>query len=217
MTLIIGCVSQKGGVGRSTLSRLLAREYAANDWKVKIADMDTRQLTSTNWNARRDSNGITPSIEAQAHKNVAQALRTASNYECLIFDSKPFSSAETIDIAKISDIVLIPSGYSLDDLQPTIVLANDLVNAGIPRNRIAVVFSRVGDSEAEAAEAKQYISSANYYYVPYEIPERTGYRRASDLGKALTETSFPSLNDAADKVVTAIGQRIEEIKKPVNK
>jgi len=36
MTVLVGMVSQKGGVGKSTLARLLAREYAQAGWKVKI-------------------------------------------------------------------------------------------------------------------------------------------------------------------------------------
>lgn len=49
MTLMIGMVSQKGGVGKSTMSRLVAREYAAAGWEVKIADLDVSQGTSLNF------------------------------------------------------------------------------------------------------------------------------------------------------------------------
>jgi chromosome partitioning protein len=40
MAVIIAMVSQKGGIGKSTLSRLIAREYANAGWSVKIADLD---------------------------------------------------------------------------------------------------------------------------------------------------------------------------------
>jgi MinD-like ATPase involved in chromosome partitioning or flagellar assembly len=40
VALLIGVVSQKGGVGKSTLCHLIAREYAAGSWNVKIADLD---------------------------------------------------------------------------------------------------------------------------------------------------------------------------------
>ena len=40
MALIIGVVSQKGGMGKSTIARLIARELAAQDWEVKIGDLD---------------------------------------------------------------------------------------------------------------------------------------------------------------------------------
>ena len=49
----LGVVGQKGGIGKSTLARLLAREYAASGWNVKIADLDPGQGTSFNWNNRR--------------------------------------------------------------------------------------------------------------------------------------------------------------------
>lgn len=194
MTLIIACVSQKGGVGKSTLARMLAREYAANDWSVKIADMDSKQLTSTRWNARRNENGFQPEIEVQNHKTVSQALRTAQNYDLLIFDSKPHSSSETLEIAKEADIILIPTGYSLDDLEPTVTLANDLVKGKVDRQKIHIVFSRTGNSESEAQEARDYVQAAKYQAIGSELPERTTYRRASDLGKAATETTHPSTN-----------------------
>lgn len=53
MSYIIGFVSQKGGVGKSTLARLVAREYAVNQWNVKIADLDPGQGTSYKWQDRR--------------------------------------------------------------------------------------------------------------------------------------------------------------------
>ena len=53
MAIILGIVSQKGGVGKSTIARLIAREFAQNDWSVKIADMDIQQGTSFQWYKRR--------------------------------------------------------------------------------------------------------------------------------------------------------------------
>jgi chromosome partitioning protein len=39
---------EKGGVGKSTLARLIAREYAATKWNGKIVDLDIGQGTSFN-------------------------------------------------------------------------------------------------------------------------------------------------------------------------
>jgi cellulose biosynthesis protein BcsQ len=46
---IIALISQKGGVGKSALARLLAVEFLRAGWAVKIADLDTMQGTSTKW------------------------------------------------------------------------------------------------------------------------------------------------------------------------
>src|SRR4051794_37335074 len=40
MVVTIGVISQKGGVGKSTVARLIAREFAQAGWNVKIADLD---------------------------------------------------------------------------------------------------------------------------------------------------------------------------------
>lgn len=43
MASVVAFVSQKGGVGKSTLARALAREAAAGGLRVKVADLDTQQ------------------------------------------------------------------------------------------------------------------------------------------------------------------------------
>jgi Mrp family chromosome partitioning ATPase len=39
--MIISLVSQKGGVGKTALARLLAVEFARSGWDVKLVDLDT--------------------------------------------------------------------------------------------------------------------------------------------------------------------------------
>jgi len=68
MAVIIAIVSQKGGLGRSTLSRLIARAYANAEWNGKIADLDVGQGTSFNWQGRRLQNDIKPVIPVEAAK-----------------------------------------------------------------------------------------------------------------------------------------------------
>ena len=63
MTYIIGMVSQKGGVGKSTLARMMAREFVAGGLTTKIADLDTQQQTCTHWAGRRAEAGVTPELQ----------------------------------------------------------------------------------------------------------------------------------------------------------
>ena len=74
MTYKIGFVSQKGGCGKSTLARLLAREVAVNNMSIKIADMDLKQSTSSRWVGRRAENGIEPTIRSETFADVKTAL-----------------------------------------------------------------------------------------------------------------------------------------------
>ena len=74
MSYKIAMVAQKGGVGKSTLARIIAVEAAKGGLKTKIADLDTQQTTSVNWSARRAENGITPDIRAEAFSSIETAL-----------------------------------------------------------------------------------------------------------------------------------------------
>ena len=58
VAIVIGVGSHKGGVGKSTIARLIAAEYARNNWEVKIADLDLSQGTSYHWHERRLQAGV---------------------------------------------------------------------------------------------------------------------------------------------------------------
>lgn len=193
MAYIIGFVSQKGGVGKSTLARLLAREAAAGGASVKIADTDIQQGTSYHWMRRRAQNGIEPDIAVQTFKSVPLALKEAENHDIYILDGAPHASKDTLEIARACDLIVIPSSQGLDDLDPAILLAHDLVNAGLSVSRLRFALVKVTDSESEIQAARDYITRAGYTVLEGEIPVRTGFSRAHDLGQAVSEVPFKSL------------------------
>src|ERR671914_2706755 len=156
MTFIISLVSQKGGVGKSTLARLIAREAAVGGLSVKIADLDTQQQTCTRWAARRIAQGIAPEIEVQPVGNVARIVRDeAPRYDLYIFDGAPQTSKQTLEVAQSSDLVIIPASESLEDREPAAVLANDLYTKNIPAKRIAFALCLVGSSPKQIEEARR--------------------------------------------------------------
>ena len=93
MATIIAFVSQKGGVGKSTLARALAREAADGGLKIKIADLDTQQGTSIDWHRTRLNAGIKPDVAAEAFASAEQALKAADHYDLLIIDGPARSPA----------------------------------------------------------------------------------------------------------------------------
>lgn len=211
MTQKIGIISQKGGVGRSTITRLLAREFAFAEYAVLIADMDTAQSTSFRWNQRRLNNNVLPTIDVQQFNNVRRVLRLSESYDLIIFDGAPYASGQTLEIAKNSDLVVIPSGSSLDDLEPAVMLANELKSNSIPVDRISILLNHTGNSDLETREAFEFLSRLPYYVYDLDLPERTTYRRAVDMGKAPTETTHVSTNERAEKIAELIANRLNEI------
>jgi chromosome partitioning protein len=207
MGLAIAVVSQKGGVGKSTLARLIAREYAAHDWRVQIADADLAQTTSLRWQTRRQAAGVEPAVAVEPLR-MDEIERRMEQFDLIVMDGAPHSSANTLRMANAADLVILPTGLALDDLEPAVLLAHELVKESIPKQRIAFALCRVGDNETEISEARAYLERAGYRVLAGEIPERTAYRRASDAGRSLTETRFASLNERADALAQSIMNRL---------
>src|SRR5262245_4611442 len=209
MTTIIAFVSQKGGVGKSTLSRALAREAAHNGLKVKIADLDTQQGTSVDWHRTRLQAGIKPAVAAEAFATAAQALKIAEHYDLLIIDGPARTSSGTLDIAKVADLVVQPTGASRDDLLPAVREFHALVQAGIPKDKMVFALNHIG-TPAEEAEARAYIAEAGYAVLEGCLLERPAYRKAQNTGHAVTETSFRHLNSKADALIQTLIDRVGE-------
>lgn len=210
MPIIIGVVSQKGGVGKSTVARLVAREFAAQGWQVKIGDLDIAQATSFHWRSRRLHYAVEPDISIEQFGRVEQALTHAVQYDVLILDGAPHATQATQQIAAASDLVIIPTGLAVDDLEPGVRLAHELAQQ-MSRQKIVFALCRVGSSKPEIAEARRYLADAGYTVLDGELPEQVGYRRASDEGRAATETRYPSLNRRAEVLAQSMVNIIAEL------
>lgn len=208
MGAIIGFVSQKGGVGKSTLARGIGREAAAGGLSVKIADLDVQQGTSVNWYRRRLEAGIEPLFSVESFKTAAQALKLSSQFDYLIIDGPARASAATLEIARAATLIVQPTGSSVDDLEPAVLTFHELVRDGISRDILVFALSRVG-TDAEAAEARAYVKQAGYTVLDGSIQERPAYRQASNVGLSITETRYPQLNKRADVLIQAIVDRTD--------
>jgi chromosome partitioning protein len=197
--LVVGCASQKGGVAKSSLARLLARELATQGRRVLLADLDVLQATSLEWARRRADVGLQPEVRVVRCDSVKQALKQArhADAECLVLDARGFADAQTLEVAQAAGALLIPSGLGVDDLLPSVRLAHELTRAGIPQARIGMALCRSGDTPSEITEAARYIDEAGYHCLPIAWPERAGYRRAHDEGRVATEARHPSLRAKA--------------------
>src|SRR6476620_6526091 len=207
MPTVIAFISQKGGVGKSSLARALAREAAAGGLVVKIADLDTQQGTSVDWHRQRLDSALEPTVAVEAFKTADQALAVAGAYDLLVIDGPARTSRATLSIAQLADLVVQPTGASADDLRPAIREFHALVQAGISTQKLVFVLNRIG-TDSEEADTRSYINEAGYDALPGCLPERPAYRQAQNLGYAVTETRFPKLNERAGALIQALIDRI---------
>jgi chromosome partitioning protein len=203
MTKILGLISQKGGVGKSTLARAIACEAKKADLNVKIADFDLQQGTFTKWHQRRLQSDLEEVGSVEMFKSVRAALEAGDGFDLLIMDGEGRASEKTLEIARVADLAIIPCGVSNDDTEPTCELAKALVDKGIPRSKIAVTLSRVG-SEASANRAREDIEARGFMVVEGYVPEKTSYADAQYVGKSILETRHQSVNDKSQTFIDTL-------------
>lgn len=206
----IACVSQKGGVGKSTLARDIAVQFSINKWDVRIVDLDDRQTTSIIWQENRIRGGFTPPIHVYGCKNADTAL-SVNGCDLVVFDGKPYSDHETRKIAESSDLVVIPTGPSLDDLYPQVLLAHELIKTRMWASRILFVLNSItSDLDGkEVAEAREFLDKAGYRVAKSVIMRRSSFGQAQSRGQSISEVSAPTLRAQAVGVIEEIGQLLE--------
>ena len=207
--LVIACLSQKGGVGKSTIARLVARTYASAGWTVKICDFNTKQLTSQNWSRHRAANGIEPVILAEAFISPSRLRR--EDYNLVVADGKPDSDQSSMDIAKVSDLIIVPTGLSMDDLEPQLRFAKELASKGVDAQRILFVLNKTDDSKVALREAKGYLEE--FAVADQDIVAKNSYQRAQNHGQAISEVAdhVGSLSERADLLAAEIVSYVNQL------
>ena len=208
--MIISLISQKGGVGKSALARLIAVEYAKAGWAVKIGDLDTGQGSTAKWKARRDQNGIAPEIPVEKYATVDRAINDAENYDLMVLDGPAFAERRGMSMAQASDLIIIPAGYSLDDMDPQIETAYELEEKGIDSDQIVFIFCRAEGSASEDAAARLYMKKARVNVLGPVFPERPSIRQAHNTGRAASEVSYLSIKSKVLLLAQAIADKLNQ-------
>ena len=210
MTIIIAIISQKGGVGKSTISRAIAVQVAEENLKPLLADLDIQQKTSFDWAERRKIHEDIIQIEARAYRSHDEALTEMKDFDVIILDSKGYTDEQTADICKKADLVVHPCGFSVDDRKPTFITLNTLVKLGIPKERLNVVL--IGDhTEASEAEIRTYFSKGGYHVIDGFLRKKKIYELALNEGLSVTEASRKDYRIEASKLTESISKRLEVV------
>jgi chromosome partitioning protein len=211
MAAVIAFISQKGGVGKSTLARALAAVCAQAGLEVVLADLDPRQQTLIQWQKARTAQRVSPRLSVEPFDNAAEAvIERAEACDLLILDTPGGVNDDTLAVARMAHLIVQPTGPSLDDVHPTVLLFHELVAVGIPKSRLVAALCRVLDDEEEAV-ARAYLKEAGYEVLEGSIPESLTYRVAHNRGRSLTETNEQAFNERADALIEALLTKVAAI------
>src|SRR5215831_2684263 len=141
--IIVAFVSHKGGTGKSTLARALAAVVAHAGLKVRIADLDPQQETVLYWEKLRSEGHTDPPIAVEGFDSAADAIESAELDELLIIDAPAHATRGTLELAQAATLVVQPTGAGVDDLRPAVLLFHELLQAGVPKDRLVIALSRI--------------------------------------------------------------------------
>lgn len=196
MSVVVAFLSQKGGVGKSTLARSLGVVASRAGLRVLVGDLDPQQRTLMRWLKTRSDLDLKPRVHVEAFSDAQEVIDAGRDADLVVLDLPGQVSDTAAAIARNADLIVQPTSPSVDDLHPAILVFQALERVGIPRERMMFALCRVlGDKEAEAT--RSYLEKQQYTVARGCIPERLGFRDALNLGRALTESRQPTLNNAA--------------------
>lgn len=208
MPVVIALVSQKGGVGKSTLARAIAAVAASAGLKVRLVDLDPQQRTLLLWEQARRNNEIRPEITIEALATSEGPSATAPFDDMLILDLPGQMSEATLHVALRAHVVVQPTGPSFDDLHPAVLVFQALSKCGIPRERLVFALCRLLN-QAEEDKARRHLTAAGYTVLPGAIPERAAFREALDHGRSLTEIDA-GLDQLVSALMAGLFKKVEE-------
>ncbi|AWV19996.1 Chromosome partitioning protein parA (plasmid) [Roseomonas mucosa] len=106
---VVAITINKGGAGKTMLSRSLGTAAADAGKLVLILDMDTQQ-NSTSWRRRRPAELQLPHVQFTTENDLAETLKRAREAGCdlVLIDTPPGRSTEAPAAVEAADLVLIP-------------------------------------------------------------------------------------------------------------
>lgn len=212
--LKIAVLAGKGGVKKSSLSRTLAARLVQRGFNVAGFDTDVDQASFARWMERRVNNGIEPTFPVMADTKVSW-LRTkldSTNYDAAVIDGAAYASLDTPAIAEKMDLVIIPSGYSVDDIEAALRVGKALIAHGIPNEKIIIALWSVLESKAQHRDTVNFFKGHKFNVTDDFVPLRPTYSAAMGYGYALTEVNAAGLRTTARTFIDGLIQHAIEVK-----
>jgi chromosome partitioning protein len=192
---VIAVMSEKGGVGKTTVTLDLSVAAAAQGLFSAVLDTDPQGTASKWMDVRGSESPIVLSTHAvRLGPTIEQAKKQGINF--VVIDTPPYSSMEAAEAAKRADLVLVPIEPHLFSLETAVKTANLLKIAGAYPAVYLINKAPVQGSEADAAV--EHITGLGLIVCPVVLHLRAAHRHATNEGKVAAE--YQSSSKAAEEM-----------------
>lgn len=191
----IALLSRKGGSGKTTLAAHLG-VVASSARRVLLIDCDPQRSLSAWWHSRDADVPELVEVEASRLREVLKSAKQDGVDVCIV-DTRPSVEADTVQVAALSDLVLIPTRPAILDLR-AIEGTAEVVRA--TRSRAFVVLNAVpapreGIDASVTTAAREALDA---YGVPVAAPALAARAAfAAALNEGLTATELEPQGKAA--------------------
>jgi chromosome partitioning protein len=191
---VLSLISQKGGVGKTTLATALAVAAEADGKSAAVFDLDP-QASASFWHDTRGAD--TPAVVATPAARLRHMLTAAeqSGCEVAIVDAPPFAKDIAFEAAERADFVLVPTRPAVLDIMSmtrTLELVRQYQKAA------AVVLTFCPPIGREVTDTETMVKELGADLCPVRIGNRIVFSRAQQTGHAAQE--LEPHGKAADEV-----------------
>lgn len=190
----LAIISQKGGVGKTTLATALAVAADRDGKRVAVFDLDP-QASAAFWKDTRKAEA--PAVIAIPPSRLQHVLKAAADTGCdlAIIDAPPFAKDIAFEAAQRADFILIPTRPAVLDVMAMTKTLELVSHYGKPS---AVVLTFCPIQGREIADTEAAVKQLGAAIAPVRIHNRVAYSRAQQTG--LTAQEFEVDGKAAEEI-----------------